>query len=359
MNNKEVLINTLRDELVKRGFYEELGDPFSEEFTFDKSFLETVKEALPESQIERMIETLRTEKFSGKASNAYLKFKETGQLKVEPAILGDSRSGIPSLMLSWGNYLHWFRGYHFQISGTHSGHGTVYSGADRLDHALNSISNLRDDYADNNYFAAGNFVFVACFLPVLCYLEQGRKLLESHDNVILNDFLRESGKLSRLHDVCLDDFMGYVSIKEYSTQPAYPGEIYGAGDNGFAIRILDDSLGYGLLTIDRHDITFTTHPKEYLYRTRRVYLPDWFANRILDEDDYPDVTHHNILYSIIIRALLSISGFRADYMCMYPIGTRRGDIKRLDYNLPDTASDWMDIEKYIDAAIAKYYPNEV
>lgn len=352
MSAKKELVAELKGKLINMGFYEDYSDPFATKFMFDKDFMNTISVAVPESQIQCMIEMIEQHSFST-AAGLYNAFKAAGLLHVEPIIMEDKKGKVPSLMLGWKKYLHWFRGYHFQISGTHSGIGSFYSGADRLDFALNATRNVRYGMDD----AAGKFIFVGCLIPVLCYLEQGTRLLNAPNSILLNEFVKMSGELDNLDNTCMDDFMKYVSVKEYSTQPSYPAEVYGAIDGDIAVRILDESLGYGLLTIGRNTITFTAHPKDIQFRTRKIAIPDWFFGT--DEDGCSNVYNHKIIYNIMIRALMTMSGFRADYMCMYPIGTKRGDIKRLDYNLPYTASTWGEIERYIDKAVKRYFPDEM
>lgn len=346
MSTKKECVSVLEQELKARGFFEEFSDPCATKLYFNREFMNAVEAVIPEKQISKMIEMLQERTFST-AADVYDEYRVAGLLHVEPTIMKDGKSKVPSLVLGWGKYLHWFRGYHFQVSGTHSGVGSVYSGADRLDIAL------RYCYG----FSAAKFVFVGCLVPVLCYFEQGMKLLEFPNNKLLDDFVRMSGELEYLHDTCMDDFMKFVSVKEYCAQPAYPADFDGVSDDDFAIRVLDDSLGYGLLTIGEDFITFTTHPKEHLFRTRRIQLPDWFKE-VCSDEECSKVWDHKIIYQIIIRALMTLSGFRADYLCMYPMGTKRGDIRRLDYNLPDEASAWDDIDEYVDKAVERYFPYE-
>lgn len=346
-------LNNLTELLAKKGFYEDYEDPFSEVFRFDKRFIETLKCAMSEEGVEKIIDAVTASKCLT-AAELFSELKSKGVLHVEPTLLVEEkngRSGIPSLVLGWGKYLHWFRGYYFQISGTHDGFGSVYEGADRLDLALNAVRNLR--YYGK--YAAEEYLFVACLIPVLCHFDQGRKLLNEQNTELLNKFIHLSSKHAYLPATNLDNFMQYITVREYVFKPDLH-QICNAEDDVFAVRILDDKFCYGLLTVDKHNITFTTCVKENLYRTTCLAIPDWLY--IKDEDDCFVVSDRTRPLRIMVRAIMTLAGFRADYMCMYPVGVKRGQILRIDYNLPNKASTWDEIEKYIALIVERYDDNE-
>lgn len=342
MSTRDELLKQLKTEFEKKEFWEDYDDIFSSDIKFTPEFLNNAKYVKSDFQIERMITLMRTCNFNS-ADEAFTRFKQEGLLSVQPTLIEGKRDIIPSLILSWGNYLHWFRGYHFQISNTEDGIGEVYSGADRLDHALHTLRHL--DYVDDNTFEqAKRCVFTASMIPVLLHFSNGYQLLENNPELI-NSFLDLSGSAARLGSVSLDDFMKYVTVNEYRRKPSFPGDIVGTNDYDKAVMITCHNYGYGLLTFGKDNITFTTCIKNGSYRTLQLKMPEWLSLKYEDGDFI--ITNPKQIVRIMVRALMTLAGFRADWMVMYPIGTKRGDLGRIEYNVPESASNWEEIEKYI------------
>lgn len=339
MSTRRELVNNLVAELESRDFYEEVSDIFNEKFKFDADFAEALNVAISDDAISKMTELIQSSNYES-ASDVYNDFKRLGLFSVTPAIIRKSENDIPSLMLGINHYLHWFRGYHFQISNTHDGQYEHYAGADRLDNARAVVRYVSDAEA------AEKFVTVGCLIPVLCHFDQGRKLLKQNTELV-NEFINTT--YNRVyHDSCdTDSFMKYIMVEERSKlnfPDDFPEYTY------TAVRLMEDDVSYGLLLLYKDHVTLLTRCKSDVYRVSTLSLPEWFDD-FRDDDFYGDVQDGAIVCKIAIRALLALSGFRADYMCMYAIGTRRGDMLPLDYYTVDTAKSWEDIEKYIYNAV--------
>lgn len=47
------------------------------------------------------------------------------------------------------------------------------------------------------------------------------------------------------------------------------------------------------------------------------------------------------------RAIVTLGGFRADYVSMYPVNSIKNKFTKLKYNLPNVADCWQQVEKFI------------
>lgn len=332
------LIKELVTELEKRGFYEEIRDIFGFEWKFNVEMLKSIREGVADDNVSAMIEKLRINKYSS-AADALEDFRKSGLLKVEPVVLDDD---VPSLMLGVDKYLHWFRGYYFQISYTHIGNGAVYSGADRMDFALRQVKYIKDSEA------AKRFILVACLIPVLSYVDKGRKLLNNNTE-LLDKFLEKTSYCSRVSGATISDFMDCISSEEFVYQPdRYEGLVTDASIRE-EMRIMDGDFSYGLIQFCDDRIRLITRTADSKYLITTLTLPEWLTASDCSEDDaeYDTIEDKKLIYRIATRALMAVCGFRADYMCMYPIGVKRGDLKRIDYNVSCKAVQWDDIEAKI------------
>lgn len=327
MSTNKELFNMFNSKLASLDFYDKYSDVLSTTWKFDKDIMSSIKLGVSDDNIKQMLELLNTKKYAN-ALQAYGDFKSNGLLKVEPVIVD---TGVPSIMLGINKYVHWFRGYYFQISSTMSGTGEVYAGADRLDIALHSVRIIRD------WSCAERFITVACFIPVISYTDTGRKLLENNRGLV-NKFLYMTGVYSKVVDAELNDFMDYISVVKYNMKP---DRFDGLNDSEsiLEVRIMFEGFSYGLLQICNDRIRLLKSSGENEYSITTLTLPEWLT--------HDNIENKHKLYNIIVRALMSLCGFRADYMCMYPIGVKRGDTMRLDYNIPVKAEEWEDIELVI------------
>lgn len=349
-DKRKKLINELKGELTRYGFYG-YDDPFCIGSVITDDDLHNLEYVRSDSQLARMLNALRVKHFDSAADfMSYCKDNEL--LAIDPCVINDS---VPSLVLGWGKYLHWFRGYYFQVSCTQKGVGSVYSGADRMDYVMHDLQSLsyrsiRD--ADD----ARKFIMIACMLPVLLFEGCGRRVLAGHLD-ILNGFLEKTGRCERITNVAYADFQRYLEVRDYQEPPSFPFDIFGAKDGDLAIRIIhDDGFGYGLLTISADNITFTRRLGDKHYQTMKLNVPEWVFAK--DECGAYYLTEQHVCYRIMVRALMALGGFRADYLCMYPVGVKHGSLKRLNYNLPNSASSWYEIEKFSDDFVQSVFDEE-
>lgn len=337
MSTRKELLNNLKEEMIKQNLWEENEDVFSLNYPFTPVELTCLDTVASDEQLLAMVDLLRTNKYKD-AAEVLSSFKANGLLKFEPCFVPGQ---VPSLCLGWQRYLHLFRGYYYQISDTAEGVGEVYAGADRLDFALRSISYLSEDTV-----AVGSaFISIAALVPVLTYFDVGYSLLNS---TLLDQFLTETAKATGLKISGYKDFSDYVTVEYRATKPTFPGDLSTNSEEPVAIRLMSEETCYGLLVISKETIQIVTRIKDNMYAITRLRIPGWFYQygeddelAIYDEDDRAR------LLSIMVRATLALAHFRADHTCMYAIGTKRGDVRRISYNVPNCAYKWSDINNYI------------
>lgn len=335
MTEREDLLKELKEAMQKKGFWDDNEDPFNEKYQFNQEFLNNVRYVKSDEQLKRMIVLLNVRYFDT-ASAALTCFKKEGLLKVQPTLI--TQGSVPSLLLQWGSYMHWFRGYYFQISDTHDGTGEQYAGADRLDRAMLNIHDLVR--TDNAMFRdAEREIFVACAIPVLLHYSVGYTLLKENKGLV-NSFLDLSATSALKSVTSFDDFAKHLLVCTSVNKPVYPADF---DHNVIALRLMTEGKSYGLLTLGKVCITCTAHYGNNNYKTFRFKLPEWLF--LKDGDGENAVDSPKWIVAIFVRALLALAGFRADWICMYPIGSKRGDILPIEYNIPGSAETWRDIDK--------------
>lgn len=344
MGVRQTLIAELKSVLIEKGFWEENENVLDNVFKVSRDFLDNLQYVKSDTQIVCMIEKLKNIAYQS-ARGALADFARSGLLQIEPTVIN---AGVPSLVIGWGKYLHLFRGYYFHISSTQYGVSEIYAGADRLDFARRSLYYLCSD-EERIGESADKFVTVACLIPVLLHFDSGKQLLNSGKD-LLNDFILFTGGLDKLEDTKLDDFMRNVSHSKSNTKPAFPADFDGYSSDSVAIRLLSDDIGYGLLVIGKETISVTVYTKSDNYETFKLKIPEWLFMK--DDDDEYYVSSHELFMRIMVRALMTLAGFRADYLCMRPVGVNCGDLQRIDYNIPGAASSWYDVEAYIKSFIS-------
>lgn len=342
--SQNMAIDTLKELLTSKGFYEAISDLFSNKFNFDDEFLDAAKRLLSTVKIDKICEVIKDPNLKT-AADAYKAIKDAGCLKLEPQIVMLNDADNPSLVLGWNRYLHWFRGYYFQISENHTGQVSVYSGADRLDYALHQV---RDFTCDLDYWPS-EFLFVACFLPVLCYFDAGRALLKDNPKLI-DDFLDLSGKVHHLSGIHLSSFMNNVTELKSDNAPLW-FDGFGVTDADVPVRLNCDGYTYGLLTIGKQVLTFISGTSKNGFRRIILQVPDWVWG-VHDDEEYcytddAYVDDRTLIYNIMARAIVTLGGFRADYVSMYPVNSIKNKFTKLKYNLPNVADCWQQVEKFI------------
>lgn len=122
---KQNLINKIEASLKERN----IQLPESDGFTYSDDFIKSLR-WLPEENLRKMLEC----DLSGckDLDSAYQVFGRSGALRFTPYIV-KNKSDNPSICIRRDRFLHMFRGYHFQVSGTVDGIGDCGSGAYRTD----------------------------------------------------------------------------------------------------------------------------------------------------------------------------------------------------------------------------------
>lgn len=338
-DSKEELIVRLKNLLKEKGCYSEIYDPFNLNFEFTEDLLNMIKLGCSEDHVRDMIHLLDTSDTVDSAG-FYNYCKRHGLLKIEPKIIS-TPGEIPSLMLDIDRYLHWFRGYHFQISDTHQGIGEVYSGTYRLDRALDSIKYLPEDSIED----AKRDVFTASFIPILFYDDVGYKLGSKTE--ILDKFLELSGKLSRVEKPSMTNFMSKLIYEKFPFKPELIPQSHD-GKQNMHIRISCNGICYALLRLSGSAVCLVT-ASGTIHTCTTLCLPEWLFMKDEFGDNY--VAEPEKIICLLVNALFAVCRFHADYMALYPTGGERGDFQPLNYNVPMITESWQDIED----AILQYY----
>lgn len=337
--DKTELVQELKRLLEEKGFYTESSDVFNTKFFFKSSHLKAIKVGCNSENIQKMCDLLKVDGYND-AADFYNYCRSHGLFYVEPRIYGKSKE-VPSIILGIDKYIHWFRGYHFQISNTHNGIGEVYSGPYRLDAALYNLQDLPEDVVEE----AKRQVFVACFVQVLLYEHNGYKAYKNIE--MLDEFLKMSGKLSRVDGPRMKDFEDLRKVSKYAVKPEM---IQNPCDEGQpkAIRLAYDDTSYALLELTDTEVRLTvSKPCGFIVNT--LHLPKWLFMR--NEYDERYIEDPGKLICIFVNALLTDCEFRANYMAMYPIGLKKNNFMPINYNVPMITDKWDDVED----AIIEYY----
>lgn len=140
--NKKELINKVKESLESIGCpentldYQKEGIYLSE----DETFLGSLK-WLPEDNLHRMIDCDIS--MCKSFDEAYQLFGKRGALRFDPYVVYSEERGNPSLCIRRNRFMHMFRGYRFQVSGTIAGIGDYGSSA------YNMTFLTRPGYGDN------------------------------------------------------------------------------------------------------------------------------------------------------------------------------------------------------------------
>lgn len=123
--NKKELINKIAAMLEENG----VPEPKYDDYVFSEEFTKSLR-WLPEENLQKMLKCdLSKCKTFG---DAYQVFGRNGTLRFTPYIVNNGEEN-PSMCIRRDRFLHMFRGYHFQVSGTVDGIGDCGSGAYRTD----------------------------------------------------------------------------------------------------------------------------------------------------------------------------------------------------------------------------------
>lgn len=235
-----------------------------------------------------------------------------------------------SLVYSVDKYLHWFRGYYFQMSSTHNGIGCVHNSCTRLHYLEDSFNDKHMEY--------NNFVFTTCALiTALHFYDVTMDLLSTKDGVAeFNKFLQVSAENEYLvsNNVCLDNCMKYVTKEEVAYKPNF--DIYG----GKTINILcnygkpKSKATLGVLNICENAVRFMYQTKDKNYTLYTINTPDYISKQ-------------SELYVMLVEFLIAYAGFRVVWYDIYPLNKLAKEIIPITYNCKDSATELREIIPYI------------
>lgn len=334
MNKETKEITTLRNLLIQHNFYIEFPDQYHSGYWFTEEDLGVIEKVMPPEGIQRITDRLN---YSAaryhEASDAYVDLRDNGYLSFQPKVLDNGKR--PVLALGWTKYLIWTP-YKYRIAYTPAGQGELFSGSENLEYLTWDTKNSMS-YANHDL----RFVNLCCFLEVLCHFSQGRKLLETNKDII-DTYLTQAACDTKINNNTLSDFYRYLTVRESRMQLSIDEAFPELSDKVILKAALEDYADghtYGLLCVNKRYVAVVTHPNKEHYVYRLLQLPEWLT------------AEHDRHYHAAIRALLSISGFCTNLHDVYPIGTRRGDILPVTYNVAGCITKYQDIEDLMDECL--------
>ena len=308
-------------------------DPFSvRAFKITNTFLRFVDKFVSDEVIENMIAEAQSGNYE-EAASYYKALEKKGYLNIVPAICGKSDE-VPSLIISDDKYLHWFRGYYFQISYTEYGDGEYNTSCFRMDYLLRCCR------SSGLSGRSAQFVFVMSALTTLLCL-YGRMncwLKTESGKQTFNEFLSLSSRNECQvgKDVCLDDLMKYVDIDKFETAPSITPD-------DKACVLLNHDVPYAAVVSEENCIKVIKYSgEEEKWLVFTVRYPGWMAvtDDFFDED-------RNVFKKAILEFILTYSGIRTNYIAMYPIKVSTKKVKPVHYNLPDRFEKFEKVQDWI------------
>ena len=316
---KKERVNVLKEMLEAKNMY----DASTSAFKLTETFIKFVDHFVSYSVIEEMLS--EANKYTGNngddAANYYKALEKLGYLNVVP-VIANKNAEIPSLVLSDDKFLHWFRGYYFQMSYTDYGDGEYNSSCFRMDYLLRIC---RESELPGRPAA---FTFVMSAVTTLLCLYSRMKYWLNTDlgKDTFNEFLALSSRneCQVFNDVCLDDLMKYVDTEQFDIAPTL------TPDNKACV-LLNHDIPYAAVVSEENCIKVIKYSTENEKCTVfTVRYPGWMT--VSDEFFKED---RNEFKKALLEFILTYSGIRTNYIAMYPIKTSTKKIKPVRYNLPD------------------------
>ncbi len=183
--SKKEMIKDVCDKLTEKGLLEHVMHDEYTNYSPSRGFGSTLR-WLPVENLKKMVscDISRCKDFR----QVYDAWGRAGALRFEPYIaVDDEDDGNPSLVVRRDRFIHMFRGYHFQASGTIDGIGDCGSGAYRMDFVT------RVPYYDK-LLSNGIITYMlwwAGFIDVGFQFDNFREMF--HNNIdVLNSFMNKS-----------------------------------------------------------------------------------------------------------------------------------------------------------------------
>lgn len=230
-----------------------------------------------------------------------------------------------NLVFGMNKYLHWFRGYYYQVSHTPDGHYTVQSPYFWMDKLLHLVySNAR--WTDSVYPAVEEFVLIISALSTgFNYYDSMKRMISIPDGVAaFDEFLTENRKKYSRNPYHFNTQKVLDLFEEHYCEHI-PADIL--VQNAVAIRHANSGNNFGILSVTDTDVVtvIRTHGK---FKVTKFKLPDWYtdASGVYDEE-FGENPYKNTAKAMeaFVQFVLYYSGLRTHYGGMYPLG---GDIDR-------------------------------
>lgn len=319
---KDELLKQIHDE-VKRRVDDDPKDPFYETATFNAKVSSFMRDALDEEQLTKILEFMQNDTQCKYTGDLFREVKSAGLLKCKPTVVYSSDSKKPSLCIAYNKYLHDFRGYYFQVSGTRDGIGSWATSCFRLDRLCKLIHDWVED-DDEAGLLTNHVVTLAALTTLFDYYECTHKMLKESREV-LERFLNETvatcyrsaaGKTEQPLALFLDTIRCSKSNEPPTIDP---------GDLNVLLK--DGDVCYGFLVCNEKSLAFTSFNGEQ-YETVTLNPPT------LPED----LSHKkNVFAAAYVEFLLKYSGVRVNYTAMYPVNSNLKKFKPFRMNVPNVA----------------------
>lgn len=311
-NNNPCKVNEL-DRMLKVLADEKCSDGHYFEF-FERDYLTHL---IPESKLDNIIEEVR-------------KCIADGDDDIPINLLNLNNEPVHykgNLVFGIGKYLHWFRGYYYQVSSTPDGNGTVESPYFGMQYLMNVVYNA-ERYGPSEYKGIKEFVLaISAMTTGLAYYDAMKKMLSNEDGVKeFNEFLmaditqHESGKFNFDTQSILDMF------EEYSCDNV-PSDIL--LQNCVLLENNYSKQQFCVLSIDKESITTVMPLKSGKLRVLRFKLPMWYTDpdrlyldKDEEEDDYVNpFKATSYAMESFVQFVLAYSGIKIYSGGMYAVGS--------------------------------------
>ena len=230
-----------------------------------------------------------------------------------------------NLVFGMNKYLHWFRGYYYQVSYTPDGHYTVQSPYFWMDKLLHLVySNARrtcDTYTNVEEFV----LTISALSTSLNYYDSMKRMISTPDGVAaFDEFLVENRKKYSRTSYDFNTQKVLDLLEEYTCEHI-PADIL--VQNAVVIRNEFSDNNICILSVtDTHIVTvIRTHGK---FKVIKFTLPDWYtdASSVYDEE-FGENPYKNTpdAMEIFVQFVLYYSGVYTHSIGMYPLG---GEINR-------------------------------
>ena len=236
-----------------------------------------------------------------------------------------------SLILGASNYLHWFRGYYFQVSCTHTGIYSNHVSNSRLDFAMSYEVNsaIREKYV-NMLFSA------SALIPAYKCNDNFHKFIETEEGrKVFNSFLNAArvydARINYSVDVC--NLLDSITVKEYSEDLTLDVE----SESTMNVQLIkgnviqNKNIPIAVLSLSANFIRIIWKNKvNSNYVSKTLQLPEnlFSADNILDNSE----SAYTSAYLMLLEFMLVYCGFRfSPNIYVLP---REKDIKSNDLKFP-------------------------